>query len=54
MPRLVAFLVLAGVAASALRPRPSASEESATPTSRILSPDECRLLFARSPSKALH
>lgn len=54
MPRFLALLVLAGVAVASLRSRRQPEPEIATPTSRILSPGECQLLFMRSPSKALH
>ena len=45
MPRLCAFLLLASMAVAASRPRAKA---------RPLTPAECRLLFMRSPSKAVH
>lgn len=54
MPRLVALLVLAGVAVSTLRPRPAVRCEIATSMSRNLTDDEVALLFTPSPSKALH
>lgn len=53
MPRLCALLVLAGVAAVALRPRPAPAAP-IRQTARLLTPGELALVLAVSPSSRVH